>query len=51
MVNFRARPRPGINPVPIEEKVQWTPEPVWTVLEKIKSLSHCQDSIPGPSRL
>jgi len=35
------------NPVPIVLEAGWTPEPVWTFLEKIKSLIHVGIQTPN----
>jgi hypothetical protein len=46
VVNFKNRllyPRKG-TPLPIEEEAERAPEPVWTVLEKRKSMSPPPDS-------
>jgi hypothetical protein len=48
VVNFTPRPIyiQEIKTLPIGKKAGWTPELVWTVLEKEKISSHCRHLIP-----
>jgi hypothetical protein len=50
---IKLMPRPlyplGKKPVPSVQKAGWTPEPVWTFLQKRKISCSCRDPIPGQS--